>query len=193
MGSPGPSRRKTAPTWRLIAFRQHRLANPPTRACWGDAHSFSVSLRDLTATTAGGYAKSSLRRSTPSLWRMPEWVAVVSLLEFHLVRVDYCRFGMCFRRRTRFLSNLPGLLHAPILCKHDHTHTVLRGLHPSGVPWTVEAEPYPFELADILATACCTYALWHPGPTSDLSIVIDARAAARAWHKGCRASLPHTC
>lgn len=110
------------------------------------------------------------------IWSMREWRPIIASM--HSLRVDYCRFGMPWRKRTKFVSNVPGLRHDPIFCTRDHKHTVLRGCSPSGMLWTLVAEPYPFPLADILASASCVACKWHPPLHIDID-TIACRACAR--------------
>jgi len=108
-------------------------------------------------------------------WRQPSILHAFASLRFHLFRIDYCRFGTPYRKRTRFATNLPMLQQDPILCSRDHAHTVLRGAHPSGVLWTQVAEPYPHPVADLLAVAAASQALWYPSPQFDI-VALASRA-----------------
>ena len=120
-------------------------------------------------------------------WRMPCIIRAQSSRPCWLFRIDYCRFGTPYRKRTRFLTDLPVLKTHPILCSRDHVHTVLRGTHSSGVLWTKIAEPYPHPVAIILATASACAASWCFQVFPDLVSVAaracqsaKARAAAKA-------------
>jgi len=116
------------------------------------------------------------------LFRMPHVVDFVNSHPIWNFRIDYCRFGTPYRKRTRFLTNIPLLCHVPILCDRTHVHTVLRGQHPSGVLWTQVAEPYPFPVADLLALCVCVASKWHPEVSSDL-VLIAARACKDSRRK----------
>jgi len=103
------------------------------------------------------------------LWRMPECVQLGKCM--FLFRVDCCRYGTPYRKRTRFMTNIPHLKCDPILCKRDHVHTVLRGTHPSGRLWTQVAEPYPFPPSDHLAMAAAIDCNWHPEVRVDVDSI----------------------
>ena len=93
--------------------------------------------------------------------RMPCVIKALSSVECWLFRIDYSRFGTPYRKRAHFATDLPVLMHAPLLCTRSHVHTVLRGAHPSGKLWTQVAEPYPFPVAELLAVAAACVAGWH--------------------------------
>ena len=60
------------------------------------------------------------------------------------LRVDYCRFGTPWKKRTRVGCNLPGLCGLRLFCRGRHNHVPLRGnskFHKK--PWTLVAQPYP--------------------------------------------------
>jgi len=77
------------------------------------------------------------------------------------MRLDYCRFGAPWRKRTAFFTNINGLEGVKCFCTGGHEHQVLRGASPSGVMWTKVAEPYPHHVADLLATAISHAAGWE--------------------------------
>ena len=104
-------------------------------------------------------------------FRMPAIIKYMSEHEVWPFRIDYCRFGTPYRKRTRFISNIPMLHHAPILCDRTHAHTVLRGLHPSGYLWTKVAEPYPVPVADLLALSVCGACQWYRDLHPDLEVL----------------------
>jgi len=117
-------------------------------------------------------------------WRMPCIIHACDVRDCWLFRIDYCRFGTVYRKRTRFLTDLPLLKHEPILCTRDHAHTVLRGAHASGVLWTQIAEPYPHSVADILALASAHASQWcFSVPASLLSVAVRACQSAKARQK----------
>ena len=72
--------------------------------------------------------------------------------------MHYCRFGTKWRKRTRFATNtrLRGEVR---LCNGSHEHWRLRGNY-GGCSRTKLAEPYPYPLCSILASACCQKAGW---------------------------------
>ena len=87
------------------------------------------------------------------MWFLPKFLHLQKLVSFHVCKVDYCRFGMHWRKRTRFLNNLPTLGSQTVLCNCSRPHTLLRGLAPCGILYTKLAEPYPSPLASALAQA----------------------------------------
>lgn len=112
------------------------------------------------------------------LWRLKPWVKIASLCLLKPFRVDFCRYGTPWRKRTRFLTNLDSLIDCTQFCAGCPAHTVLRGSSPSGVAWTKVAEPYPHGLADLLAAAssyACGWSSQAPVPDHFAS-----RASSRA-------------
>ena len=69
------------------------------------------------------------------------------------LRLDFCRFGTAWRKRTRFRCNLD-VVGQRILCACQQPHVVLRGrCQAKGVNYTKLAEPYPRRLCGALASA----------------------------------------
>lgn len=129
------------------------------------------------------------------LWAQSEWRRIAKLSEFHVFVVDYCRFGMVYRKRTRILHNLQILGDQPVLCKGNHRHTILRGLHPSGQLWTNVAELYPFPFADILAIASCANAGFRECQEFDIGAAADL-ACQKCGRRSGSSTLPrrpHAC
>ena len=88
------------------------------------------------------------------MWRRPLFETVAERPEFSVCRLDYCRFGTHWRKRTRFLNSLPALGAQRVLCLCSRPHTILRGHDGQGRLWTKVAEPYPIPVAASLAQAC---------------------------------------
>ena len=98
------------------------------------------------------------------LWRLRAWKRIKENKSniFGEWRVDYCRFGTKWRKRTRFATNT-SLRGEARLCNGQHEHWRLRGTYGS-ISRTKLAEPYPLPLCATLAAACCTKAGWSPPP-----------------------------
>ena len=78
------------------------------------------------------------------------------------LRVDYCRFGTPWRKRTRVALNLPSLCGLRFLCTCTQRHVALRGMHPSlKKPWTAVAEPCPRAFVKLLASGIANDVSWH--------------------------------
>ena len=103
-----------------------------------------------------GYEAWLENPSTSWMFRLPEWSQLMKdypRLQFWTV--DYCRFGMEWRKRTRFAttSQLGGRKE---LCCRDHQHRLLRGrCRPAKMSWTRVAQPYPRGVAHCLAICHC--------------------------------------
>ena len=67
------------------------------------------------------------------------------------LQLDYCQFGMPWRKRTLFYTNIVCLRGQTCYCLGKHEHQLLKGISPSGVLWTKVAEPYPHAVAEMLA------------------------------------------
>jgi len=85
------------------------------------------------------------------LWLLPEWRRIFRNNVLGYAKLDYCRFGAPWRKRTRFATNMSNLVGIRALCTRDHAHTVLRGHSSKGGLWTKIAEPYPHAIANILS------------------------------------------
>ena len=96
-------------------------------------------------------------------------------------RVDYCRFGTRWRKRTRFATNT-SLRGEVRFCDKTHEHWKLRGTH-GGVSRTKLAKSYPYPLCASLASACCKHAGWIAS-SRRLSIVGCAKCQGCSYHIG---------
>ena len=94
------------------------------------------------------------------LWRLRPWKRIRENKAeiFGEWRVDYCRFGTKWRKRTKLATDT-SLQGEARLCLGQHDHWRLRGMCGSTPP-TKLAEPYPFPLCSTLAAACCRKAGW---------------------------------
>ena len=94
------------------------------------------------------------------LWRLRSWKRIIANKAniFGEWRVDYCRFGTRWRKRTRFATNT-ALQGEVRFCTGLHEHWRLRGTY-GGSSRTKLAEPYPYPLCCTLASACCQKAGW---------------------------------
>lgn len=64
--------------------------------------------------------------------------------QFQLHTGDFCRYGARWTKRTGLLTTgNPRFARVAKLCKCTSPHTILRGRAPSGVPYTMLAQPYP--------------------------------------------------
>ena len=74
------------------------------------------------------------------------------------LRLDFCRFGTAWRKRTKFRCNFD-VAGQTVFCKCLTPHVVLRGrCVAKGVNYTKLAEPYPRKLCGTLAAAILTAA-----------------------------------
>lgn len=94
------------------------------------------------------------------LWRLKSWQSIADRSLLNPLRVDFCRYGTPWRKRTRFLTNIGDLVNTLQLCQGGHQHKVLWGTGPGSQPWTKIAEPYPHGLADLLAAASAHSCGW---------------------------------
>ncbi|CAE7801360.1 unnamed protein product [Symbiodinium sp. CCMP2592] len=112
-----------------------------------------------------------------------------------LLRLDQCRFGTRWRKRSRFGVN-GCIAGARLFCQCSGPHVVLRGRSAElGRPWTSVAQCYPRPLCDMLATAAAVAAgWWRDAPTLrgvPLSAALSKTPTARigeASHPGPRRS-----
>lgn len=90
------------------------------------------------------------------MFRLPEWKELEKdypKLQFWVV--DYCQFGMEWRKRTKIATTSPlgGMKH---LCKGDHQHRLLRGrCRQAKQSWTRVAQAYPRGVARSIAYFQC--------------------------------------
>ena len=106
------------------------------------------------------------------LWRLPGWEAFSAPHSPHVFRLDRCRCGCPWRKRTRIATNC-SLAGARLLCPGAGHHR-LRGYSKAHrKPWTLVAQPFPRGLCELLALALCAAAGW----TQDRPL--DAAACAK--------------
>eukprot|EP00959_Pyramimonas_sp_CCMP1952_P228678 4781027-Pyramimonas_sp.AAC.1 len=94
---------------------------------------------------------------TSRLWLVDE----IRILERKAssVVLDYCMYGMPWRKCTRFVGTLPGLESWGRRCtgrvcrRTGHRHQALEGKDPSGAFWTRRAEPYPTSLCNAISSS----------------------------------------
>ena len=97
------------------------------------------------------------------LWQQKKMIEFSDPSSPKLLRVDYCRFGTPWRKRTRVATSLPSLAGLRFLCTCSTKHVALRGMHPSlKKPWTAVAEPYPKAFARLMAVGISNDVGWHP-------------------------------
>lgn len=76
-------------------------------------------------------------------------------------RLDYCRFGAPWRKRTRVATSIKSLMGLRCFCQCKKPHQPLRGMHPTlKRPWTSVAEPYPRAFADLIGFAASSQVGW---------------------------------
>ena len=96
------------------------------------------------------------------LWQQRSMKKYVSPSSSDVLRVDYCRFGTAWRKRTRVATNVKSLQGLRFMCCCKQNHIALRGMHPSlKRPWTAVAEPYPKAFARLLAYGIVNDLGWH--------------------------------
>lgn len=89
------------------------------------------------------------------MWKQPEWLRLPRKMHLKFFRVDFCRHGTPWRKRTRFITS-GRLGNVRELCTRDHVHTILRGRSSKHrMSMTKLAEPYPFSLCKQLAWSAC--------------------------------------
>ena len=102
------------------------------------------------------------------LWAQPEWDELQPTLHDRCFRVDFCRYGTPWRKRSRFfvgeMHPLSGLKN---FCEGSHQHVLLRG-RAKGEPacMTKLAQPYPRKLCGQLAHSVCLKLGRFKGPQS---------------------------
>ena len=99
------------------------------------------------------------------LWSMPRFRRRFRAADsLELLRVDYCRFGTPWRKRTRVATNVESLQGVRMLCRcseKGRSHIPLRGNHPTlKKPWTSVAEPYPLGFCSLVAGGIASSIGW---------------------------------
>eukprot|EP00435_Cladocopium_sp_Y103_P036673 s3148_g9.t1 len=98
------------------------------------------------------------------LWRQKRYKKFRNPASQNVCRVDFCRFGTPWRKRTRLGTNVPKLRGLRMLCRCVTPHQTLRGQHPTlKKPWTSVAQPYPRGFAKLIASAVLDACGWN-GP-----------------------------
>eukprot|EP00435_Cladocopium_sp_Y103_P055244 s81_g18.t1 len=95
------------------------------------------------------------------LWRQRKYRKFRDPAGADVCRVDFCRFGTPWRKRTRIATHVPKLKGLRMLCCCTRPHHVLRGQHPTlKRPWTAVAQPYPRGFAKMVAAAVMDACGW---------------------------------
>lgn len=95
------------------------------------------------------------------LWRQRKYELFRGAGSEHVFRLDYCRFGTPWRKRTRVATNVPKLMGLRMMCRCKGPHVPLRGQHPTRrIPWTLVAQPYPRGFCKVVAAAAAEAAGW---------------------------------
>ena len=95
------------------------------------------------------------------VWRQKKFEKYRSAQSGDVMRVDYCRFGTPWRKRTKVATDIPKLKGMRMLCVCKKPHVRLRGQHPTlKVPWTLVAQPYPRAFSKLIAAAACDAVGW---------------------------------
>ena len=106
------------------------------------------------------------------LWQLPKFREFRDPASGAVCRVDFCRFGTPWRKRTRLATNVPKLGGLRMLCCCTRPHQTLRGQHPTlKKPWTAVAQRYPRGFSKLIASAVLDACKWG-GP-------FDVAACAR--------------
>eukprot|EP00438_Fugacium_kawagutii_P001100 Skav235078 [mRNA] locus=scaffold2106:3814:8424:- [translate_table: standard] len=113
------------------------------------------------------------------LFRLPAWKELEKKWpQLRPWTVDYCRYGMPWRKRTKFYNN--GVLSdVRTLCAGCAQHQHLKGRSKAhGKSWTLVAQPYPPGVAE--AVALCAL---HREGLVDLDQHFDPAACAKVGHR----------
>ena len=95
------------------------------------------------------------------LWRQKRYERFRAAQSEDVFRLDYCRFGTAWRKRTRVATNVPKLKGLRMMCTCRKAHVQLRGQHPTRkIPWTLVAQPYPRGFCKVVACAVAEAADW---------------------------------
>ena len=98
---------------------------------------------------------------TSYLWRQKGFELYRDASSPSVFRLDYCRFGTPWRKRTRVASSIDAINGIRCFCKCGVRHLALRGTHPTlKIPWTAVAEPYPRAFADLIGYAASAQVGW---------------------------------
>lgn len=99
-------------------------------------------------------------------WLTPLLKKLSSSADFCIL--DFCQFGEPWKKQTAILHKGVDLSTAQRLCigggkvcsRTGKKHLVLKGVSPSGSFWTLVAQPYPFELVEVLSN-CLFEPIFH--------------------------------
>ena len=95
------------------------------------------------------------------LWRQRKHKKFKSPCSDLVCRVDMCRFGTRWRKRTRIATDLKSLGGVRMFCRCADGHTQLRGMHPEKkVAWTSLAQVYPRGFCKMIADAALKDCNW---------------------------------
>lgn len=105
------------------------------------------------------------------LWRQRKFKKFKDSGSANVARVDMCRFGTRWRKRTRVATNIPELKGLRMLCRCEgRPHVPLRGQHPTKkIPWTLVAQAYPRGFSRVIACAAINACGWNRNGKFDIA------------------------
>ena len=106
------------------------------------------------------------------LWRQRKFQRYRAAHSKWVARIDMCRFGTPWKKRTRIATNISRLsgLRMFCCCAPGSSHVPLRGQHPSRkLPWTKVAQAYPRGLSKLIAAAALSECGWSSSDKLDLA------------------------
>ncbi|CAE7270722.1 unnamed protein product [Symbiodinium sp. CCMP2592] len=113
------------------------------------------------------------------MWLLAGFAEFAPAVSPSTLRVDQCRFGTRWRKRTRFaVCDSSALAGERLFCNCSRPHLVLRGrAAPDHRSWTSIAQAYPRPLAELVAAAAAIKAGWTSGGHRLLQIPLSACVA----------------
>ena len=121
------------------------------------------------------------------LWRQRKHKKFKSPHSDHVCRVDMCRFGTRWRKRTRIATDLKSLCKIRMFCRCERGHTQLRGMHPEKkVAWTSLAQVYPRGFCKMIAEAALKDCDWKRPMSAGLCAKVSEGRIGEASNPGPR-------
>ncbi|CAE7226763.1 unnamed protein product [Symbiodinium sp. CCMP2592] len=113
------------------------------------------------------------------MWLLAGFAEFAPAVSPSTLRVDQCRFGTRWRKRTRFaVCDSSALAGERLFCNCSRPHLVLRGrAAPDNRSWTSIAQAYPRPLAELVAAAAAIKAGWTSDGHRLLQIPLSACVA----------------
>ena len=156
-----------------------RAVHPPWRSC-----AYPRGLPGLGHVAFAKVTNRNRQADCSFMWLLRGFEEFAEATSSSVFRLDQCRFGARWRKRTRFAVPLASALAGErLFCVCARPHLVLRGRSvPDSRPWTAVAQAYPRPLAELVCVCGCSASwmdFWRASTFADSFVCLRGRRPLR--------------